>query len=322
MRKNKGLILILVIIAISLYSCQDTKINKPTTTEEQTIQQDSLEATDTESTIETQVEIDTKNENINILQDVTDKIKELDTEENREKAKTVISKGKNLIKEGFNETKEAVDKLISKESAIETSEKISELPENHNYYAVTGDADFTQEFPQSGKITYGPLDNYGRPSKAIATIEASTVFAKAERGKLENPAGWSGKNPRVTINHPDGTTYNGYFWNRSHMIAADFGGNGSYNNLVTGTRSQNVGGRKNDGGMAYAENLVREYFNNGYDGPVYYEVINNYNNDEILPRTTTVNILSKDRILNTQVEVYNTANGYTINYYNGTFEKN
>ena len=70
------------------------------------------------------------------------------------------------------------------------------------------------------------------------------------------------------------------------------------------------GGRKNDGGMAYLETKVRDYFKNGNEGPVDYSVENHYNGDDLLPDYTIVNAKSSDGKINEKVVVYNVANGW------------
>lgn len=225
------------------------------------------------------------------------------------------------IKEGYLETdseKRNIDEEISeKERPLTNTNEI--LKKNPKYYSEMGEATFKKEAPKNVGVIYGDLDKLGRATWSSAIISKEIVNQKTNRGSLEDPAGWPEQNDIVTVQHLDGTTYKGYFWNRSHMVAADFGGNGSKENLVTATRAQNVGGRSNDGGMAYAENLVREYFNNGGNGLIRYEVENIYNGTELLPRETIVNILSTDNALNKKVMIFNLANGYNINYNNGTF---
>lgn len=188
------------------------------------------------------------------------------------------------------------------------------------YFKEDGVAEFKREEPRINEVIYGELDRHNRPTWAATTITKETVEAKTERGTMEDPAGWPEKNSIEVVEHLDGTTYRGYFWNRSHMVAASFGGDDSYNNLITGTRAQNVGGRSNDGGMARAENLVRDYFSSN-KGTVRYEVNNIYSGEELIPRRTEVNILSSDGKVNQKIIVFNLANGYNIDYNDGTFTK-
>ena len=58
-----------------------------------------------------------------------------------------------------------------------------------------------------------------------------------------------------------------------------------------------------------------------HDGIVYYEAKPVYKDNEKLPRYVDVTFMSKDKQLNEKVRVYNNANGYDINYTDGTFSK-
>ena len=104
-------------------------------------------------------------------------------------------------------------------------------------------------------------------------------------------------------------------WNRSHLLADSLGGDPIAVNLVTGTRTQNVGSTQ-IGGMAHTEELAREYLDT-HDGnacPLYYAAMPNYVGAEAVPRTVTVDIQSCDKSIDERVEVANTANGWTIDY--------
>lgn len=109
-----------------------------------------------------------------------------------------------------------------------------------------------------------------------------------------------------------GKTYSGYLWNRSHLIAGSLSGydvaTGAtpVEDLVTDTRMQNV--RRNNGGMAYFETRTVSYFKAHPDVSVWHSATPVY-----------VGALSSDRGLDMQEEVYDRANGYTIDYATGTF---
>lgn len=183
-----------------------------------------------------------------------------------------------------------------------------------NYCKVEGKAFFLYEKPES--VKYGELDNLNRPTYATAYI-TSALIEKEKAEKREpikvNPTAWPTKNPKVQLNYKDGTSYRGYMWNRSHMIADSLGGEPVVEDLITGTRPQNVGTRHNDGGMAYAETKVRDHFKNNKSA-VWYEVTNFYKDDELIPRRTLVNMKSDDGSIDERVIVYNTADGFEINY--------
>lgn len=185
-----------------------------------------------------------------------------------------------------------------------------------NYNETVGKAKFTYKIADG--VKYGKLDKFGRPTYATIRVTPK-LYAKEKKEKREpikvDPCGWLKKNPKVVIKHKDGSTYKGFMYNRSHMIADSLGGDPIYENLVTGTRPQNVGGRGNDGGMAYLETKIRDYFNRGSKGTVDYEVINVYASDkDKLPVYSICNAKSSDRKIDEQVVVYNSAEGYDIDY--------
>ena len=185
-----------------------------------------------------------------------------------------------------------------------------------NYNETVGKAKFTYKIADG--VKYGKLDKFGRPTYATIRVTPK-LYAKEKKEKREpikvDPCGWLKKNPKVVIKHKDGSTYKGFMYNRSHMIADSLGGDPVYENLVTGTRPQNVGGRGNDGGMAYLETKIRDYFNRGSKGTVDYEVINVYASDkDKLPVYSICNAKSSDRKIDEQVIVYNSAEGYDIDY--------
>lgn len=185
-----------------------------------------------------------------------------------------------------------------------------------NYNETVGKAKFTYKIADG--VKYGKLDKFGRPTYATIRVTPK-LYAKEKNEKREpikvDPCGWLKKNPKVVIKHKDGSTYKGFMYNRSHMIADSLGGDPIYENLVTGTRPQNVGGRGNDGGMAYLETKIRDYFNRGSKGTVDYEVINVYASDkDKLPVYSICNAKSSDKKIDEQVIVYNSAEGYDIDY--------
>ena len=185
-----------------------------------------------------------------------------------------------------------------------------------NYNETVGKAKFTYKIADG--VKYGKLDKFGRPTYATIRVTPK-LYAKEKKEKREpikvDPCGWLKKNPKVVIKHKDGSTYKGFMYNRSHMIADSLGGDPVYENLVTGTRPQNVGGRGNDGGMAYLETKIRDYFNRGSRGTVDYEVINVYASDkDKLPVYSICNAKSSDKKIDEQVIVYNSAEGYDIDY--------
>lgn len=201
-----------------------------------------------------------------------------------------------------------------------------------NYYKVLGKSAAPNDFFKGlakGETRYCDLDAKGRSICAGGLLTHTT---ERDEGSLPNPSGWpaSGVNKIVTIPSANGgKDYHGYFWNRSHMLAASLDGTNKVNNLVTGTRTQNVGNNDNQGGMAYTEIIARDYLKSGKGDscPLYYVATPVYKDDELIPRGVVVNMKSCDKgdgtapEIDTQVLTYNDAKGYTINYNNGEFQE-
>ncbi|MBO7675135.1 MAG: DNA/RNA non-specific endonuclease [Atopobiaceae bacterium] len=198
-----------------------------------------------------------------------------------------------------------------------------------NYYEVVGPSRFGDLFvgeaePDRGEVRYGALDALGRATGVLACVDAA--FARAgsarERGDTSgiHPSGW-GHNEEVEIELPTGRLYHGYFWNRSHLLAKSLGGEEIEQNLVCGTRMQNVGANLNgtEGGMAYAETLVRNWLADNPDGFVYYAATPCYAGEELVCQNVIVDVLSSDGALDLEVVVYNAAKGYQIDYATGEF---
>ena len=198
-----------------------------------------------------------------------------------------------------------------------------------NYYSVGGPAQHPYQTAASsnGTITYCPLDELSRPTCAYGVLTTESRLQAKERGRQDinvNPTGWPKKNRKVTIYSAtygrDDKPYYGWFWNRSHMVADSLGGDPVKENLVTGTRTQNVGIDNNHtGGMAYAETKARDYLDNPANAqcPLYYAVTPNYTNSELIPRTITIDMESCDQSISEHITVFNTANHWDINYHNG-----
>lgn len=105
------------------------------------------------------------------------------------------------------------------------------------------------------------------------------------------------------------------------MIAKSLGGKDELENLVNGTRMQNVGmnDSSNPGGMAYTETIARDWLDKNPDGTIQYVATPVYEGNEIMPRSVFVDIKTSDGSINQHVEVFNTAYGYTIDYSTGKF---
>ncbi len=189
-----------------------------------------------------------------------------------------------------------------------------------NYYKKIGKAKVTKKVGK-GKIKYSKLDSRGRTQRAVGKISYKLVADSAgwrqQFDSRDDPSGWP-KNKRVSISLPNGRTYNGWLWNRSHLIADSLGGDAQRNNLVTGTRTQNVGANNDKGGMAYCETKVRNWLYAHHGGTVYYSATPVYKGKELIPRNVVVDMKSSDGSINERVVVYNTAKGISINYKKGT----
>lgn len=197
----------------------------------------------------------------------------------------------------------------------------------NDYYHVTGTAkrDYT---PMHGHVDYCEPDHLNRARCAFGELTAQTRQEAQQRGRQDitgDPAGWN-NNAEVHIpalpQVSGSTDYNGWLFNRSHLLADSLGGDPTMNNMVTGTRTQNVGSVNNSGGMAYTETIARDYLDGaqGQDAnacPLYYAATANYSGNELLPRTVTVDIQSCDKSIDQRVVVDNTANGFDIDYLTG-----
>nr|WP_277592651.1 DNA/RNA non-specific endonuclease [Streptococcus intermedius] len=196
-------------------------------------------------------------------------------------------------------------------------------------------------------VQYNQLDGYGRTGEAYGVITKDMIELSAGwRAKWEKnpePSGWysykfkDGRGPateadykhaptkvlktsnniKVQLTLKNGRIRNGYLFDRSHLIADSLGGRPFRNNLITGTRTQNVGNNDKKGGMQYIENKVLNYIKQHPKVHVYYKATPIYHGTELLPRTVIVAALSSDGAIDETVCVYNTANGFTINYQTG-----
>lgn len=194
-----------------------------------------------------------------------------------------------------------------------------------NYLVEWGKAKGAAKAPKKGKIKYSKLDKLGRTRTAKATITYKMVKKALDRGKLPipyemKPSGWK-RNAPVSLELADGTRYQGYFWNRSHLIADSLGGAVKLRNLVTGTRTQNVGYNDDAGGIAFCESKARTWLLHHHKGTVYYSVKPVYKGKELVPRSLVVDMQSSDKTLNARYVVYNAMHGYKINYKTGNFKQ-
>lgn len=191
-----------------------------------------------------------------------------------------------------------------------------------DYYRVVGTAVVDVDVA-AGTVRYEVLDDLGRTGRAMAKVTYDMMEAGSarERGDISSlhPSGW-GHNAEVTIANPGARDYHGALYNRSHLVAKSLGGADAQENLVCGTRTQNVGDNQGqDGGMAYTEGLARTWLAAHPDGAVFYSATPVYEGTELLCRSVIVDVRSSDNSLDLEVEVYNAALGFDVDYATGEF---
>ena len=236
---------------------------------------------------------------------------------------------KDKSKYAYEAAKEKVKEFKNKHSNNETASN----PSGSDYdeskfpdmYEVLGEAEIDEsKFSTTYSYSHDDLD---RTTTAYGLVNYKAVMdSKGWRADFEpnsEPSGWyKGKesnNKKVSVKLPTGKIYNGYFYNRSHLIADSLGGRSYKYNVVTGTRQQNVGNNGN-GGMQYIEKKVVDYVEKTKNN-VYYSVEPYYEGNELVPRYVIVNAKSDDGVINEKVKVFNNASGYEINYADGSFTK-
>lgn len=200
-----------------------------------------------------------------------------------------------------------------------------------DYYTVLGKAQKLYNVSDTGMVSYCDLDELDRAVCAYGELTSTLRKESQARGREDitvNPTGWT-DNAEVRIpalvSVPGSNDYKGWMFNRSHLVADSLGGAALHENLVTGTRTQNVGSTQPagqySGGMAYTELIARDYLDaQGSDTcPLYYAATPNYSGNELVPRSVDVDIQACDKSIDQHVVVYNTANGFEINYATGGF---
>ena len=212
-----------------------------------------------------------------------------------------------------------------------------------NYYRIIDEPVKVDVSVPAGSIQYGGIDELGRTMRAVGNITYNMVaessgWRAAFKADADQISGW-GNNAKASIPLYNGDVYNGWFWNRSHLIADSLGGfehvytpSGELDqaasaserrNLICGTRMQNVGtnnaGGSGYGGMAYFERMVVDYLEGHQECSIWYSADPIYEGDELIPRSVIVKAKSCDGGLNVQAEVFNAAYGYEIDYSTGEF---
>lgn len=239
-------------------------------------------------------------------------------------AKDFSTKAKNE----YNKVKEELEQESTNINSTDVQEEIEwNIVDYPDYWKLLGksDIDFNQFPVNEGEYKYSELDNLGRTGIAYAIVtlekvEESAGWRQSWKGDVD-PSGFKGNNKKAQIKLSNGKTYKGYFYNRSHLIADSLGGDPIKRNVVTGTRMQNVGNNNKKGGMQYIEMKVLNYVKRTGKN-VYYKAEPVYKENELVPRYVIVNAKSEDGKINEKVLVFNTAEGYTIDYNSGKFYKN
>lgn len=237
----------------------------------------------------------------------------------------VKNKSKSAYEAAKEKVKEFKDKHSNNETASNPSGSDYDESKFPDMYEVLGEAEIDErKFSTTYSYSHDDLD---RTTTAYGLVNYKAVMdSKGWRADFEpnsEPSGWyKGKesnNKKVSVKLPTGKIYNGYFYNRSHLIADSLGGRSYKYNVVTGTRQQNVGNNGN-GGMQYIEKKVVDYVEKTKNN-VYYSVEPYYEGNELVPRYVIVNAKSDDGVINEKVKVFNNASGYEINYSDGSFAK-
>ena len=179
---------------------------------------------------------------------------------------------------------------------------------------------------EAGEISNSPLDGLGRPGLVAASLTHESRERARQRGRQDievDPVGWPDENPKVSIETPDGSTHRGRFWNRSHLLADSLGGDPARENLVTGSRMQNASGNDNEGGMAYGEQVARDWLDKHDDDDALplcegggYLCAQDHR-DEGGELLLIVDMFSSDGTVDMELIVYNAAKGYAIDYETG-----
>lgn len=190
------------------------------------------------------------------------------------------------------------------------------------YYTVRGKAD-TSPSVKKGRIKTSKLDSLGRTQRVVAKVTYKMVadsagWRESMPAEADSISGW-GKQSLVSVSLSNGKTYNGYAFNRSHLLADCLGGHAVKENLVTGTRTQNVGNNSQSepGGMQYTEAKALNYLRAHHKGWVYYKATPVYKKGELVCRSVYVDIKSDDGSIDEHVEVYNAMRGCKVNYKTG-----
>lgn len=200
------------------------------------------------------------------------------------------------------------DPFVSGPGVLSSSEK---------YIAFDDPAQRTYQ-PSEGTTTYCDPDDRGRPTCAygLLTPENREKGRNYQRHNVDfNPSGW-----------PESNTYIEHFgplWIKTPMFGTQLGGDFVPNNTITGTEhldnSRPKGNAYDKNGLQYPEHLAAQYLDDQYNAqcPLYYAVTANYEADELIPRSLTIDIEACDQSLSKRMIIYNVEATYDINYHTG-----
>lgn len=225
---------------------------------------------------------------------------------------------------------------------------------NNEYYvdvtpSITVDSNITNEYiTEKGWNYYQGIDQQGKTGAATALITYDVVkyVASLDRPDFASSTIVPGQYTNAVLENNNGNTiwkktqqsksnnfktnmtinnveYNGFAFNKSHLIAWSLGGDMLPHNLIWGTRAQNVGSNysKNPGGMSHIETLVRNYIYKNHDAKILYTAIPIYNNEkDIVPITVYVEAIdiTNPNSFNCAAWTLNQQAGLSIDYTTGT----
>ena len=200
-----------------------------------------------------------------------------------------------------------------------------EIPQEYDFYQVEGQ----EQLVNSLRLDKPDYIIDPKTNKTLLAASLVTQFSvDSHRGNQqkfnEDPIGWS-KNKKVVIPYLNGEAYRGWFFNRSHLVADSLGGPAIAENAVTATRTQNVGGPSNDGGMRLPEEIAYDFVNDTNstkkEDALLYLAKPMYQQGQIIPCAVIVHFENEKHHINRTFIIFNTANGFILNYRDGSFSK-
>lgn len=200
------------------------------------------------------------------------------------------------------------------------SQDLDRAAKSPDYYYSAGRARLDDGPVARGRIIYPKPDRLGRTGRVVADVTAQTAAEGRARDRSDmeaiRPSGWPAHNPLVLIRVGDNLVYRGRLFNRSHLVAKSLGGENRAENMITGTRTQNVGvnDQRRPGGMQYTEMKAASWLASHPDGDVRYDATPLYRGDEPIPRGVAVDVRSSDGTIDEHVTVANTAAGIPVDY--------